>query len=128
MNTALPMRLNTNKPVCVVGSWSKKHGLFDKDKCIACYDEVLCAGTLVHGIDFECKGKRFFAVTDILEYCGTMVDSYEYATHVKYLAGFFTHVAPVPYRNDFVMFGVPLVDSDYKSLAKAIAGLPYAVV
>ena len=87
---------------------------------LVCFNELLCAGTIVYGTFIYHKQNKFFYTEDILVYQNKTLGNISFSHKLNYFQEFFSHIKQITYGEQFVVFGMVPLNSNYKELRKSI--------
>ena len=87
---------------------------------LVCFNELLCAGTVVYGTFINHKQNKFFYVEDILMYQNKSITNNSFSQKLNYLHEFFSHIKQTTYGEQFVVFGMVPMHSKYSELRKMV--------
>jgi hypothetical protein len=94
----------------------------------SCCDNVLCSGTLLYGTIIKYKNYNFFTIEDILKYKTKNMLKLSYITRLNAINKLLsTELIQSNYNNNFLVFGVPLIDIRFNNILQKIKDLPYEI-
>ena len=119
------------KPVCYLMELERKRQI-SKIKIIdACFDASLSyGGSIVYGTLFHYQKQAFFSMEDLFYYQGKalMNECASWTNKLSILNKIMKkQILQKAYHSMFIVFGLPLMDTDYENLVKKIEGLPYKI-
>ncbi len=119
-----------SKNVCILLEIASKHTqeICDIQIIPVCFHEKLSLGTIFYGtiVSIPQQKIKFFNVEDIHYYKGKQVSSQFMVNKLKILDKIFTHeIKQVAYNDNPIIFGLPLIDTNYEALIKKSRTLPY---
>ena len=91
----------------------------------ACFDEMLCIGTVVHGVFVKRDGQQFCIIDDIYFYKGRFIGNQLPKTKLKYIENFFAATRLVSYSSRFIVFVLSLMDTSKITLLENFDNLGY---
>lgn len=117
-----------NGPACyLLERDQSSKGIKSACKCIVSFDLTIAAGTVVSGVAFQVKGRRFLSVLDIYQYAGQILSGKTAGFRAAHIGAFFRRIRSTNYSELCLSFGVPISGTTYKDLSKRIGTLPYDV-
>lgn len=95
----------------------------------ACFNSELVFGTILLGTKFKYNNTVFFTIENIYYYKGTSVYNLKYKNKLKLLKTIFVKdINPAAnYNKLFVIFGLPIMNTNYVDMMKEIDVLPYKI-
>jgi hypothetical protein len=117
------------KPVCyLLELQGKQKEISDIKMVNACFDESLSYGTLFYGTQFHYQKQAFYSIEDIFYYQGQKVHHESWDQKLMYLKKIVEkQMKQVSYQSNFIVFGLPLMDTDYDRFMKKMEVLPYNI-
>ena len=122
--------LSASKPVCLLMNVNEKQEIYNCFPHLAIFDESLCNdnGTIVYGTTFIHKSAKYFQIEDILYYKGLDLKDNFLVKKLEILTSMFkSEISQIAYNSKFVVFGMPLMNTNFMGLIKQIQNLPYPV-
>jgi len=118
------------KPTCFLMELDRtSNNKFANIKIInTCCSNQLCYGTIIYGTYFFREKHPFFAAEDVFQYRGNNISNYNFKDKFGVLNDIFKKdVKQFAYNNTFVVFGLPIMASNYEDLDKKISCLKYDI-
>lgn len=95
---------------------------------ILCFDRKLSYGTILYGTFFIEKNIRYFTCEDIYYYKNKYIKSYIYKEKLGIIKNIFDNeLKQIRYNNSFIIFGLPIIDTNFNRLIESIQLLPYQI-
>jgi hypothetical protein len=94
----------------------------------ACYTNKLAYGTILYGTIIRNREHRFFAIEDVLYFKGipihysNRVDKFEILEKI-----FANYIKQIAYTNNAIIFGLPVMHTNYDMLLETISNLEYTI-
>lgn len=93
-----------------------------------CFNSELVFGTILLGTKFKYNKHTFITIENIYYYKGTSMYNLKYKNKLKLLKTMFsTDIKQSSYNNLFVIFGMPIIKTNYTDMMKEIDVLPYKI-
>jgi len=94
----------------------------------ACYNKELCYNTIFYGTLFNYDNNDFFNIEDLFYYKGNNVSNNIWFNKLKILQNIFVNdINQTSYNKSFIVFGLPIIHTNYYDLIKQIQLLPYTI-
>ena len=120
--------LYKGKPICFfLHKDSKRNQIIDIEHYLCSFDEKLCLGTIVYGTFFEYKKQKIFSVEDIYYYKNKSIGGLFFHKKLEYLDQCFSLINQISYNYNFILFGLPLMEKNYKELMKEVNQVNYDI-
>jgi len=117
-----------NKEACYIIELSEQKQILNIKIMNACYNKELCYGTIFYGTLFNYDNNCFFNIEDIFYYKGNNVSNNIWFNKLKILKNIFINdIKQTSYNKSFVIFGLPIIHTNYYELIKQIQLLPYSI-
>jgi hypothetical protein len=117
-----------NENICLLLEVNHKNNeILNYEKIVLCYDKLLL-GTLIYGTIVVKNNIRYFAIENILYYCGNDVQKKNFGTKIEHLNTFFSK-----YINNYIYFSKQIIllfcmsSTNKDELIKNISNLSYNV-
>ena len=115
-----------NKEACFIIELNEQHKILNIKIINACYNKELCYGTIFYGTIFNYDNNRFFNIEDIFYYKGNNIANIKWINKFTILKQIFScEISQVSYNKSFLVFGLPIINTNYYELIKQIHLLPY---
>lgn len=117
------------KPVCYLLELQGKQKQITEIRIVnTCFDSSLSYGTIFYGTIFHHQKQSFYSIEDLFYYQGQKIQNESWNQKLSYLKKIMDkQIKQVAYNPHFVIFGLPLMETDYDELMKKIEQLPYRV-
>jgi hypothetical protein len=119
------------KPVCIILELNRQRKKIEKIYVKhACFDELLCSGkgTIVYGTIFSTNDTTFFNIEDIFFMKGANISHQnQYHKWQCILSLFQNYIKQVVFHNSNLVFGLPIMDTEKKTLLEKIKNIPYSL-
>ena len=97
-------------------------------KMCACFNMDIGFGTILYGTVFLNRGTQFFSVENIFYYKGQNVSMLKYGDKLSKLNQMFKYdIKQVAYNANFIVFGMPVINTNYLNMIKDVQSLPYKI-
>jgi hypothetical protein len=117
-----------NGNVCYILELKENKQVYDIKIVNCCFNSCLSYGTIFYGTVFYHLGNNFFSIEDIFFYKGVNVSNY---TWIKKLDLFDQvmniDIKQVAYNRSFMVFGLPLIRTNFEELVNEINNLKYKI-
>ena len=114
------------EPTCfLLQKHHNSHKIISIEINLACFNEVLCLNTIVYGTLIKQKSQNFFAVEDIYYYKNTFVGRCIQYEKIQHLESFFSNISMDGYFPNILVFGMCLMNTNYKDLVNDVRDLNY---
>lgn len=115
-----------NKEACFIIELNDQKQILNIKITNACYNKELCYGTIFYGTIFNYDNNRFFNIEDIFYYKGNNIANIKWINKFSILKQIFScEITQVSYNKSFIVFGLPIINTNYYELIKQIQLLPY---
>ena len=97
---------------------------------MTCFNDKLVYGdgTIFYGTNFKYNSSNFFCIEDLYYYKGDNYTNQSYLTKLRTLKQILqAEISPASLFNKYVIFGLPLMNSNFNSLLREIELLPYKI-
>lgn len=122
--------IRNSKPTCLLMNVNEKQEIYNCFPHLAIFEESLCTdmGTIVYGTTFIHNFAKYFQIEDILYYKGLDLKDHFLIKKLEILTMCFkSEISQLAYNAKFVIFGMPIMNTNFMSLIKQIQDLPYPV-
>jgi hypothetical protein len=121
--------MQDNKPTCLLIQYDIiKQRLGNISIVNACFDSILCSGTLIYGTLITYKNHKYFCVEDLLLYKNINITSKNYHTRLSEIHNIFvSEVSQNAYNYNFIMFGTPIIDTNFSNIINKINDFPFNI-
>ena len=93
-----------------------------------CFDKVLSYGTIIYGTYFKYQNSAFITCEDIHYYKGNNIEESTYREKLNILGNIFkNYLQQKAYNNNFIIFGLPFIDSKLNNVFSKIKEMTYSV-
>lgn len=118
-----------NQNVCFLMEIYSKNNKINKIEIISsCYTNKLAYGTILYGCIVQNEEQRFFVTEDVLYYKGKSIHYSNRLEKFEILEKIFSkHIKQIAYCNKSVIFGLPVMHSNYDTLLDNISNLDYPI-
>uniref|UniRef100_A0A6C0AZG9 Uncharacterized protein n=1 Tax=viral metagenome TaxID=1070528 RepID=A0A6C0AZG9_9ZZZZ len=117
-----------NQNVCIlleVGDYKK---IVRINMVYACFHNELSYKTVLYGTLFHHKSTQYLSIEDVFFYKGNNVSNYTYANKLMLFQTLFSReIKQVSYFQRQIIFGLPLISTNYTEIYNKIKLLPYKV-
>lgn len=116
-----------NKNVCFLMEVEEGVQEFRSIKIMnACFHSELSYGTILYGTTFEFKKNLVFSIEDIYYYKGKNVSRNKYRDKLNLFIDLFNKdIRQISYNNQFLVFGLPLMNENFHELIREMSALEY---
>jgi hypothetical protein len=120
--------IHNNKNVCII--LEINNNLIQDIKIMnSCFNYELCFGTIFYGTVLINKGTPFFSIEDIYYYKGKNISSMTLLNKLNlYKTIFVNDIQQISYNNYFIIFGLPIINSNFSEMLRLIGELPYNIL
>ena len=116
-----------NNTVCYIMNCENGKITKIKKMCL-CVKNDLGFGTILYGTVFLNRGVHFFSVENIFYYKGQNISMLKYGDKLSKLSQMFKDdIKQVAYNTNFVVFGMPVINTNYLNMIKEVQSLPYKI-
>ena len=116
-----------NNTVCYIMNCENGKITKIKKMCL-CVKNDLEFGTILYGTVFLNRGVHFFSVENIFYYKGQNISMLKYGDKLSKLSQMFKDdIKQVAYNTNFVVFGMPVINTNYLNMIKEVQSLPYKI-
>ena len=85
-------------------------------------------GTILYGTNFKHNNGNFFCIEDLYYYKGDNYTNHSFLTKLKVIKNILsTDISSVSFFSKYIIFGLPIMTTDFNSLLREIESLPYTV-
>jgi len=117
-----------NKETCYIIELNDKKKVSSIKIMNACYNKELCYNTIFYGTLFDYDNNCFFNIEDIFYYKGKNISNLKWFNKLNILKNIFTYeINQTSYNKSFVVFGLPVIHTNYYELLKQIQLIPYPI-
>ena len=114
--------------VCFIIEIDESNKIKNIKKIITSFVDSLSIGTIFYGSMFKYNNINCFSIEDIYYYKGKNVIYIPYSNKLKLLKDIFTNeISQNILNNDFVIFGIPTIYSDFNKLLNESQLVPYKI-
>jgi hypothetical protein len=118
-----------NKDVCYIMEIGDQSQIINIKIINACYNKELCYGTIFYGTLFYNNNNRFFNIEDIFYYKGKNISKISWFNKLHTFQNIFIYdIKQVSYNNSFIVFGLPLMHTNFNEVINQINLLPYPIL
>ena len=118
-----------DKPICYLMELEGNKKQISNIKIIhACFDASLSYGTIFYGTLFHYQKQAFFSVEDIFYYKGNQLSKHNYGNKLQIMKMIFDkEIKQIAYNRNFIVFGLPIMHTNYDELIQLTSNLPYRI-
>lgn len=117
-----------NGNVCYILELGENKQIFDIRIVNCCFNTSLSYGTLFYGTFFNCLNNIFFSMEDIFFYKGKNVSTYIWIKKLELFNQIMNDdIKQVAYNKSFIVFGLPLINTNFDELVTKISKLKYKI-
>jgi hypothetical protein len=119
----------TDQPICyLLELEGSKRQISDIKMVNACFSQNLSYGTILFGTQFHYQRQAYFSVEDVFYYKGKPLSSENYGSKLQILKTMFEkELKQAAYNKNFIVFGLPLIHTNYDELLKLTQEVPYRI-
>ena len=111
--------------VCFLLEIDNTHKIVDVSIIATSFNDSLATGTIFYGTMFM---KNCFCIEDLYYYKGKNYINISYLTKLETICAIFKNeISQTALNNKFIIFGLPLMNTDFNSLLQDIPLLPYKI-
>ena len=93
-----------------------------------CFDSGLSYGTIFYGTIFHYEKQAFYSMEDIIYYQGKSVANESWNQKIGLFKKIMEkQIKQLAYHSKFIVFGLPLMDTNFESFVEKIKALPYKI-
>ena len=119
---------DNNKNVCLIMYLNKFNNITHVEYGTVCFDKVLSYGTIIYGTYFKYQNSAFITCEDIHYYKGNNIEESTYREKLNILGNIFkNYLQQKAYNNNFIIFGLPFIDSKLNNVFSKIKEMTYSV-
>ena len=119
---------NNNENVCYILELGENKQIFDIKIVNCCFDSCLSYGTIFYGTFFNYLNNAFFSMEDIFIYKGKNVSNYIWIKKLDLFNQIMSiDIKQVSYNKSFVVFGLPLINTNFNKLLEEISKVKYKI-
>jgi hypothetical protein len=120
---------NTNTGnVCYILELKENKQVYDIKIVNCCFDSCLSYGTIFYGTFFNYLNNNFFSIEDIFLYKGKNVSNYIWIKKLELFKQIMNiDIKQISYNKSFVVFGLPLINTNFNELINEINKLKYKI-
>ena len=117
-----------NGNVCYILELGENKQIFDIKIVNCCFDSCLSYGTIFYGTFFNYLNNAFFSMEDIFIYKGKNVSNYIWIKKLDLFNQIMSiDIKQVSYNKSFVVFGLPLINTNFNKLLEEISKVKYKI-
>jgi len=117
-----------NNNVCWLLELSSTNKIVKVSSCITSFSDKLSYGTILYGTLFKYKQHSCFSIEDMFYYKGKNISNLKWFNKLNILKNIFTYeINQTSYNKSFVVFGLPVIHTNYYELLKQIQLIPYPI-
>jgi hypothetical protein len=121
-------RLYQGLPTCIIMERDKcRNYIGDVNILHACFDEMLCIGTIIHGVIVKTQKQQYFLMDDVYYYKGVFIGNKPPRIKLKYMEFFLASTKLASYSSRFIVFVLPLMNISRQGLIEAFDNLNYII-
>ena len=119
---------DNNKNVCLIMYLNKFNNITHIEYGTVCFDKVLSYGTIIYGTYFKYQNSGFITCEDIHYFKGNNIEESTYREKLNIFGDIFkNYLQQKAYNNNFIIFGLPFIDSKLNNVFSKIKEMPYSV-
>jgi hypothetical protein len=117
------------KPICYLMELQGRDKQISDIRVInTCFDSGLSYGTIFYGTIFHYEKQAFYSMEDIFYYQGNSVMHDPWNQKINIFKKIMQkQIKQVAYHPNFIIFGLPLMDTNFESFVEKIKELPYKI-
>jgi hypothetical protein len=117
-----------NGNVCYILELKENKQVYDIKIVNCCFNNCLSYGTIFYGTVFNHLGNNFFSIEDIFFYKGVNVSTYIWIKKLDLFEQVMnTDIKQVAYNKSFIIFGLPLISTNFDELVNQISKVNYKI-
>ena len=117
-----------NGNVCYILELNENKQVYDIKIVNCCFNSCLSYGTIFYGTVFNHLGNNFFSIEDIFFYKGVNVSNYIWMKKLDLFVQVMNiDIQQVAYNISFIVFGLPLLSSNFDELVNEISKINYKI-
>ncbi len=117
-----------NGNVCYILELGENKQIFDIRIVNCCFNTSLSYGTIFYGTFFNYLNNSFFSIEDIFFYKGKNVSTYIWIKKLELFNQIMNDdIKQIAYNKSFIVFGLPLIDTNFDELVTKISKLKYKI-
>ena len=117
-----------NGNVCYILELKENKQVYDIKIINCCFNSSLSYGTIFYGTVFNHLGNNFFSIEDIFFYKGVNVSNYIWMKKLDLFVQVMNiDIQQVAYNISFIVFGLPLLSSNFDELVNEISKINYKI-
>ena len=107
---------------------SENNQILDIKIVNSCYNSTLCYDTILYGTYFNQLNNSYFSIEDFFYYKGKDISNIKWIDKLFLLNDLMkNNINQISYNNSFVVFGLPLMNTNFDELNKEINNLKYKI-
>ena len=119
---------NINGNVCYILELGENKQIFDIKIVNCCFNSSLSYGTIFYGTFFNYLNNDFFSIEDIFLYKGKNISNYIWIKKLEIFNQIMNiDIKQISYNKSFVVFGLPLINTNFNELVNEISKLKYKI-
>lgn len=119
---------DNNKNVCLIMYLNKFNNITHIEYGTVCFDKVLSYGTIIYGTYFKYQNSGFITCENIHYFKGNNIEECTYREKLNIFGDIFkNYLQQKAYNNNFIIFGLPFIDSKLNNVFSKIKEMPYSV-
>jgi hypothetical protein len=119
---------SSNGNICYILELSENKTILDIKIVNCCFNSCLSYGTIFYGTIFNYLNNDFFSIEDIFLYKGKNVSNYIWIKKLELFKQIMNiDIKQVAYNKSFVVFGLPLINTNCNELVNEINKLKYKI-
>lgn len=119
---------SNNGNVCYILELKENKQVYDIKIVNCCFDSCLSYGTIFYGTFFNYLNNNFFSIEDIFLYKGKNVSNYIWIKKLELFKQIMNiDIKQISYNKSFVVFGLPLINTNFNELVNEINKLKYKI-
>ena len=117
---------HNNKNICWLLELSPSNKIVKVTSCITSFTDKLSYGTVLYGTVFNHKSNTCFSIEDMFYYKGKDIQDYSYLRKLEIMKEMLsTNLSMTALNKNYVVFGLPFMDSNFNTVLTAIETLAY---
>lgn len=114
--------------ICYILELKENKQIYDIKIVNCCFDNSLSYGTIFYGTVFNYLDNNFFSIEDIFYYKGINVSNYIWIKKLDLFKQIMNiDVKQISYNKSFIVFGLPLISSNFDELIDEISKIKYKI-
>ena len=119
---------NSNGNICYILELSENKSILDIKIINCCFNSCLSYGTIFYGTFFNYLNNDFFSIEDIFLYKGKNISNYVWIKKLELFKQIMDiDIKQIAYNKSFVVFGLPLINTNLNELVNEINKLKYKI-